>query len=333
VPKSSLRLALARQWEMLKKLPASGPGLTASQIKSWLEDQGYRVSKRTVERDLIDLSMSFGIVCNDKSIPYGWHWMPGKQCDFTSIEVTDAVLLVLVESILSKLLPATMLGALKPKFELAKTKLAAMKDLRYARWADKVRYVPSTVSLIPPSVDGKVLATVQEALLQDLQLEILYTSPSSKRPKELTVHPLSLIQNGATPYLVATTYYYPDIRLYAIHRIRRAEITDRKIVSPQGYTTDQYLASGAMGFGGATPIRLKAWITNELAIYLAETPLSAAQKIQSKSGRYLLTADVKDSWQLRWWILSQGAGLTVISPPHLREGIVKTLTSASANYA
>ena len=61
MPKSPLHLTLARQWEMLKKLPAGGPGLTASQVTAWLQSQGYRVSKRTVERDLVELSTSFGI--------------------------------------------------------------------------------------------------------------------------------------------------------------------------------------------------------------------------------------------------------------------------------
>ena len=318
---------------MLKKLPAHSPGLTASQITVWLREQGYPVSKRTVERDLIELSAIFGIVCNDESIPYGWYWLPGKQCDFTSIELTDAVSLVLVESILSKLLPAAMLAALEPKFELARTKLAALENNRYARWADKVRYVAGTINLIPPKVDPKVLAIVQEALLQDLQLAIHYSSPSSRKPKELTVHPLSLIQRGATPYLSATTYDYPEVRLYAIHRIQRATITDRKITPPKDYTTDKYLASGAMDFGGAEAIRLKAWVTNDLAIYLEETPLSADQKIRFRSGRYLLTAEVKDSWQLRWWILSQGSALTIVSPAHIRKGICESFKAAAANYA
>ncbi|HSY54660.1 MAG TPA: WYL domain-containing protein [Opitutaceae bacterium] len=333
MPKSSNKFALARQWELLKKLPARGPGLTASEITAWLKEQGYAVSKRTVERDLIELSASFGIRCNDESPPYGWHWMPGKQCDFTSIELTDAVSLVVAESILSKLLPATMLDALKPKFELAKTKLAAMENHRYARWIEKVRYVAAAINLIPPKVDGKVLATVHEALLQDVQLNIRYTSTSSKKPKDLTVHPLSLIQRGATPYLAATTYAYPDVRLYAIHRIQRAEVTDLKVVPPKGYTTDRYLAAGAMEFGGGASIQLKAWVTNELAIYLAETPLSVNQTIQFKKGRYLLTAEVKDSWQLHFWILSQGAGLTIVSPAHVRNRIHTTLRTAAANYS
>ena len=333
MPKSSLKLAVSRQWEMLRKLPPRGPGLTASQITAWLKELGHPVSKRTVERDLIELSTSFGIVRNDKSAPYGWHWMPGKQCDFSSIELTDAVSLVLMESMLGKLLPTAMLDALKPKFVLARTKLAALENHRYARWAEKVRYVAATVNLIPPNVDGKALAAVQEALLQDVQLKISYTSPSSRKAKELTVHPLSLIQRGSTPYLAATTYDYPDVRLYAIHRIQSAEITDCKVVPPKGYTTDGYLASGAMGFGGGAPIQLKAWLTNNLAIYLAETPLSASQKLQSKGDRYLLTAEVHDSWQLRWWILSQGSSITIVSPKHIRAGISEALQGAAANYA
>lgn len=318
---------------MLKKLPTSRPGLTAGAMTAWLKDEGYHVSKRTVERDLVELSTSFGIVCNDKSIPYGWHWMPGKQCDFTSIEVADAVSLILVESVLSKLLPATMLDALKPKFELAKTKLAAMKDRRFARWTEKVRYVPNTVTLIPPRIDGRVFATVQEALLQDLQLGIRYMSPGSKKPKDFTIQPLSLIQRGATPYLVATAYNYPDVRLYAVHRIQRATVSEDKVVPPKNYTTERYLATGAMEFGGAQQIRLRAWLTNKLAIYLEETPLAADQKIQFKQGRYLLTAMVNDSWQLHWWILSQGTGITIVSPEHLRKGISATLKAAAANYA
>ena len=318
---------------MLKKLPSSRPGLTASAMTRWLKDEGFLVTKRTVERDLIELSTSFGIICNDNSIPYGWHWMPGKQCDFTSIEVADAVSLILVESILSKLLPATMLDALKPKFELAKAKLAGMKDRRFARWTEKVRYVPNTVNLIPPRVDGKVLATAQEALLQDLPLGISYLSIGSKKPKEFTIQPLSLIQRGTTPYLVATAYNYPDVRLYAIHRIQRAAIAEGKVIPPKDFTTDGYLASGALEFGGAQKIRLKAWVTNQLAIYLAETPLAEDQKIRFKEGRYLLTAKVNDSWQLHWWVLSQGTGITIVSPEHLRKGISGTLKAAAANYA
>lgn len=215
MPKSSNQLALARQWEMLKKLPCRGPGITAGELASYLrEEKQFEVSKRTVERDLIELAATFGIRCNDSSMPYGWHWLPGKQCDFTSIDLADAMSLVLAGDVLAKLLPSPMLTALQPKFALARSKLAAVETHRYARWADKVRHVPTSMSFVPPKVDAQVLATVQEALLQERQVLVVYTAPSDKKAGEITLHPLSLILRGSTPYLVATAYDYHDVRLY-----------------------------------------------------------------------------------------------------------------------
>lgn len=333
MPKACLQLAIARQWEMLRKLPPRGPGITAAQLTAYLRDEkGFPVSKRTVERDLNELATIFGLCCNEQSIPYGWHWLPGKQCDFASIDLSDAVSLVLAESILAKLLPVPMFAALQPRFELARSKLATLENHRYARWAEKVRYVPATLNLIPPKVESKVLATVQEALLQDLQVEVAYTAPSSKKAKVITLQPLSLILRGTTPYLVATAFEYPDVRLYAIHRMSRAALTERKANRPKNYTTDSYLASGAMDFGTGETIVLQAWVSNELAIYLTETPLSEKQTITFKQGRYLLIAEVKDSWQLHWWVLSQGAALTVISPERVRTGIAAMLRAAAKNY-
>lgn len=333
MPKSSNQLALARQWEMLKRLPGRSPGITASDLTAYLKDEmGFEVSKRTVERDLIELSNTFGLVCNDQSVPYGWHWLPGKQCDFAGIDLADAMSLVLAEDVLVKLLPASMLATLQPRFALARSKLATVGNHRYARWADKVRHVPTTMTLIPPKVDARVLATVQEALLQERQVVVAYTAPSDRKAGDIRLHPLSLILRGSTPYLVATAYDYPDIRLYAIHRMKSATLTGDKITPPKGYTTDGYLASGAMQFGTGKIIRLKAWVSNELGIYLAETPLSDKQTIRFNKGRHLLTAEVPDSWQLRWWILSQGAGIIILTPKHLRTELAEVLNTTYSNY-
>jgi len=333
MPKSSNQLALSRQWELLKKLPSRGPGITASDLTDYLRDEmGFAVSKRTVERDLIDLARLFGIRCNDESVPYGWHWLPGKQCDFSSVDLADALSLVLAEQTLEKLLPASMLTALQPRFALARSKLAALGNHRFAKWADKVRYVPTTMSLIPPKVDARVLATVQEALLQERQVLVTYTGPQDKKAGDIPLHPLSLIQRGSTPYLVATAYNYTDLRLYAIHRIKKAVLSKEPVVPPADYNIDRYLASGAMEFGSHAIITLKAWVSNELGIYLSETPLSESQTIKTKQGRHLLTAKVTDSWQLRWWILSQGVAIEVVSPQSLRKEIITTLNNAVAPY-
>ena len=88
-----------------------------------------------------------------------------------------------------------------------------------------------------------------------------------------------------------------------------------------------------MQFGDAGVIRLKAVVSNTLACYLAESPLAKDQKLISEGkGRHLLTASIKDSWQLHFWILSQGAEITVVHPKDLREQICGNLQAALESY-
>ena len=332
MPKSSNHLALARQWEMLKNIPARPPGITSSELTEWLKDQGFGVSKRTVERDLNDLSLLFGIVSNTESIPYGWYWLPGKQYEFGSIEITDAVSLKLAEDLLRKMMPSTLLQALEPKFEQAKRKLEALETQSYAKWTKKVGFVPSTIHQIPPRINSAVLDKVHDALLKEVQVWVDYTSFNSSESKKQKLHPLCMIQRGTVPYLVATAFDFEDVRIYAMHRISSVDLTEDKAVIPKDFSVDDYIDQGGMEFGSRKEIQLKAWVTNELGMYLSETPLSKDQKIVYRKNDWQLQATVHDTWQLHFWIMSQGAAITVISPKFIRTRITEELESALANY-
>jgi predicted DNA-binding transcriptional regulator YafY len=62
MPKASLIPALVRQWEILKTIPTRRPGITAKELTDYLnEKKEYKVSKRTVERDLVNLAEAFGL--------------------------------------------------------------------------------------------------------------------------------------------------------------------------------------------------------------------------------------------------------------------------------
>lgn len=333
MPRVKHQQSIARQWEILKRLPSKGPGVTARELSEWVCDEGYPATKRTVERDLSDLAELFPIVCNDKSTPYGWHWMEGKGADLPGVTVADAVSLTLVEGLVRPLLPAAILEALEPRFSQARTKLKAhAKDSANARWVDKVRYVPPALPLVPPKIAGGVLGVVQEALLSERQLEASYQRPDDK-PSRLVLHPLGLVQRGPVTYLVATAFGYDDVRLYAVHRIRKASVTAEPGRRPNGFSLDAYIAKGALEFGADEEIKLEAWVSDDLAAVLTETPLAADQRlVGTGDGGARLSATVRNSWQLQWWILSQGAGITVLKPLDLKKSIAFTLAEATTNY-
>jgi predicted DNA-binding transcriptional regulator YafY len=133
-------------------------------------------------------------------------------------------------------------------------------------------------------------------------------------------------------YLVATAFEYDDVRLYAMHRIRHATKTKDIVKRPPGFDLDAYIEAGGLQFGSGKSIRLSALASHNLAKILEETPLSADQKLFPSGDLFKLTATVTDSWQLTWWLMSQGPDIEVISPVSLRRKIGTQLMDAANRY-
>ena len=333
MPGSDHETTIARQWELLRNhLPAHPPGRTSRDLRDRLEAAGHNVTKRTIERDMHELSRIFPIDRNEKSAPYGWHWLENAHFDTLGMDLSEAVSLGLLEDVLRQIMPPAFLAALEGKFSLAREKLAALPKIPHARWADLVRFVPPGLPFIPPAMAPGVLPAIQEALLRQRQLQAVYLSAGSAAANEQTLHPLSLIQQGARSYLVATAFDYEQPHLYAIHRIAAATVLDEPVIRPQGFSLDSFLAGGGAQFGSGGAIVLKARVSDDLARLLEETPISKDQKITTRSGVHTLTATVHESWQLHFWILSQGSSLTVLKPFSLRKEIIAALESSLSHY-
>jgi predicted DNA-binding transcriptional regulator YafY len=331
MPSNKTRNTLARQWELLKLLPSRGAGKSAKEIADALAEAGFAVSKRQVERDLLDLQEVFGLECNDVSIPYGWRW-GAAPIELPGVTLAEALSLQIVEETLKPLLPASVLRTVQPRFAQAKAKLAALKEQnKAASWADKVASVPPTMQMLPPVIDEEILETVQTALLNEEQVDVCYQTLSDES-KELRLHPLGLVVRGAATYLVATAFDYTDVRLYALHRFKSADRTYEPAKQPKGFKLSQYVDEGGLQFGKGQVLKLVAKIDGSLAKHLAETPLSANQKIKAVDTGFELSASVVDSWQLHWWILSHGNAIEIVLPGALRERTMASLKSALNHY-
>jgi len=334
MPALSHHATLARQWDLLRRLPAKAPGKTVLELKRELESTGFVVTKRTVQRDLDDLSLIFPLQCNDQGMPHGWHWMEGKQLELPAIDVSEAQTLLLVKDLLKPLVPRALWDSLDNRFATASRKLDVLaKDNALARWPDKVRAVPNALPLLPPHIDPIVLSFVQEALLNERQCEVNYLGFGAESTNQQTLHPLALLQRGPVTYLVAMAFDYQDPRLYVLHRIKKAELIDKPARRPKQFDLDKYIATGAPQFGSGEPIALEAKIGDSLAKVLLETPLSLDMTLERMSEDWwTLSASVQDTWQLRWWILSQGCEILVRQPKALRRDIMKELNASLDNY-
>lgn len=333
MPAENHKNSLARQWEMLKILPSRPPGKTAREITEHLAAKGYDVTKRTVERDLQALSGTFPLACNDRSPPFGWYFTPGSHLDVPGFTISEALTLKLVEQYLTPLLPATMLATLHSHFEQAARKLNAMTDNPAARWTEKIRSVPPAQPFVSPVIEHDVLETLQEALLTERQVEVGYRKLRAEELATYTLHPLGLIQRGPLMYLVATAFTYSDPRLYAVHRIRAVTLLKDKVARPAGFDLEAFVQGGGGNFGAGETVALVLRVNEDLAATLEEAPLAAGMTITRDDDGLTVAATLPDTWQLRWWLLSQAGRAEVVAPAALREEIAGLHRAALANYA
>lgn len=81
---------LIRLLTMLRHIPKHPQQITAKELTEKLKGALFKVSKRTVERDLLSLSEEFSLMSNERSRPYGWSW--SKDASPQLEEVTQMVI-------------------------------------------------------------------------------------------------------------------------------------------------------------------------------------------------------------------------------------------------
>src|ERR1700690_813976 len=66
--------AIERQWLILSLLPKRPRRVDTASLEQLLRERGYDVHRRTIQRDLIQLSAVFPIVADERQKPFGWRW-------------------------------------------------------------------------------------------------------------------------------------------------------------------------------------------------------------------------------------------------------------------
>jgi predicted DNA-binding transcriptional regulator YafY len=325
--------ALSRQWAMLRHIPRYPRRIDATALRRKLEDAGYRITLRSIQRDLIRLSTALPLM-SDHAKPQGWSWREeADQLDLPYLEPQAALTFHLVERYLRQLLPESTLKYLSPWFRTARTVLE-QNDSGITTWPDKVRVVPRGPRLQAPAIEPAIHSALYEALLQERQLKLCYLPRHAEDAKEYQVHPLGVVVRDQLLYLVCTMWDYADVRQLALHRVRSAELVEEPARRPPGFDLDAYIEGGAFGYTeSGERIELVALFGESAAAHLYECRLSEDQRLEALGdGRVRVTATVLDTMELRWWLLAFGEQVQVLAPSALRDKIGATARSMAALY-
>jgi predicted DNA-binding transcriptional regulator YafY len=328
--------SLLRQWHMLRMVPRAPAKISAKELCERLCAADFTVAKRTVERDLIELSEVFPIVADSRSKPFGWSWLrDASSFDLPGLTLPEALTLTLVEQHLQHHLPPNAVDALRPHFQSAARTMCAVDASAPSRaWLDKVRSVQPQQPLLPAPMDEECQRIVYLALMQDRQLKLHYRKRDAEAPTVYAaVHPLAVVQRGGMVYLVCMFADYDDVRTIALHRVQMAEVLYEAARKKAGFDIDAYIASGQFNVIAGTPVNLRAVFTRLAGEHLYETPLSADQVLTSDTdGRLHLSATVPNTRALVWWLLGFGDGVVIQEPTSLRDELAGIAARMVAAY-
>ena len=321
---------------LLQNIPREPHFISSQDLRDRMEDDDFPVSLRTIQRDLLNLSIHFPLIKNTPQgrgkTGVGWAFSRASQrTAFPGMDGVTALTLTMAMQHLKPLLPLQVLQHLLPLQQVAEEQLAKHNAVKYQNWMSKIR-VEQQHFLQPPQVEEEAVELIYQALLENRQFCATY-----KGQPERIIHPYGLVQQGHTLYLLCRFYDFDDIRITALHRYEEVELLEVIVRPFPEFDIDDYLSEGVMQWllPENKKIKLKLQLAAHMASLLAETPLSASQKLvqdDENEGNYILEAEVLDGMQLRRWLLSQGKGLVVLAPETLRDWMKKTLSQQLGQY-
>lgn len=304
-----MTIKFRRLVDTLRLIPTTGR-IATSDVHRRLLALGHTASKRTVERDLQELALTYPLACDDRERPFGWYWLrPELAPVLPAFGVPEAMGLVLLERELGSVMPSAALEALAPWLKEALRTLREAGPSRAQRWIKKIAIHSSESPLRPAVVARATQDAVNEALFTERQLECEYRRAFSDAYAPIRVHPLGLVRGGLVSYLVVCFDGYDDPRLIALHRMRKVRLLDAPVTTPSGFDLAGFLDAGAMLFGTGAQTTLRLRMNRNSAAHLRDTPLSDDQQIEDdpdNPDKVLVTATVKASQRLDWWIAGFG---------------------------
>jgi predicted DNA-binding transcriptional regulator YafY len=333
---SDFRDTLFRYLALLQLIPRAPGRTSTTALKEKLEERGFYIDTRSLQRDLRDrLSLHFPLICDDTQKPYRWYFDRDFQCHLPALDVPSALTLVLAEEYLTGLLPPVVVGQLSPQFTDARRLLDDLSTNGLSQWAQKVRAIPNGKALIPAELEEDTWQTVSQALLEQKTIEVTYLSRTTESEKDLTLHPQGIVSRHSVTYLLAQVEGFDDLRQFALHRVKQAKVSNVAWQAKEGFDIDAYIQGGAFGYRqGANNVTLEAEIARPVAWLLQETPLTETQSIVPlpSSEWYHLTASVPDDQQTLWWLMGMGANIKVTAPTAWRESLKTNAENVLAHY-
>ena len=175
---------------------------------------------------------------------------------------------------------------------------------------------------------------INECIHDHRVIKITY-KPANGKQSIRAIQPIQLHSHYGDLYAIAWCRKREDIRIFALSRIKNAELTD-EFFDPQDYPRiREYLNKqfGVFMDGMKNEYIVKLQFTKDQAPFIRERKWHKNQKTEPmKNGGLKLSFTTNHLFEVARWVLSWGPDVKVLAPPELKKSIKEQLQQALKQY-
>jgi predicted DNA-binding transcriptional regulator YafY len=300
-----MNLASLNRWHRTIQLLETRPR-TKAELIDRLEDEDYKVSARTLERDLADITQALGLpISYNRAKGYyqlGKAGPEGNQED---------------------------MGDVQQKLQLI-SRLAQSGDVatQLVKFAQKscLRLDP-----IQPKVGTEYLQPLLDAADARRAVQLTYQSFDRPAPQQYTFEPVLLTEYAARWYACGYYVEKKETRVFALDRIQNLVPLATPAVGPYAQEHFRGLLEDVIGITLSTDkqavqVTLKA--TPKQVRYLQSVPLHPSQRIDGD----LVQLHIRPNVEFYQTVIALGKEIEVVGPAAVRQEVARQLKEALAVY-
>ena len=181
--------------------------------------------------------------------------------------------------------------------------------------------------------DAEVFRDVLAGLRTRRKLLIRYRSISSNRTTQRRVHPYHLFNHRGDWYLAAWDEPRGEIRIFAIHRIRRATPTTEPYEPPEGFSFRKFMADAFGIQKGEKAVSVQVRFAPRQARWIRERRWHRSARVQEElGGSLVLHLKIAETSEIVRWVMQFGSEAEVLAPASLRRAVSDQLARAAGAY-
>lgn len=180
-------------------------------------------------------------------------------------------------------------------------------------------------------------AALLSAICNRRVLRIAYKSFKRGEVKEVLLHPYFIKEYNNRWFLLGKEEGFDSISHLAFDRMEHVSVVNgMPYIENPGYDfNDDYFSDiiGVTKMPGHEPRKIRLRVSSDHYPYVQTKPLHETQKLKKVTSDWCeIEIEVCHNYELEQLLLSFGEGITVVSPPEVREKIRSRLAQALDNY-